>query len=186
MKTLIRRAIPGALVLTLFQCLGVATAQAVQIVPSVGLSQATDGGDSRATLALALRQSLVPRVQAEVQVAHRSEEFSFAGQSFTMRTIPVTASVWASPAPMLYAGGGVGMYLQAIEYDNNLFPASNETQFGVHLGGGLRFPLAPTVGLDLHGRYVFLGDLEEQSSLLSSGEFNPSLWSVSAGLAIGF
>jgi hypothetical protein len=186
MRTQIRRAVSGALALVLLLLTGPGAAHALQIVPSVGLSQNTDGGDNHVTLALALRQNLVPRVQAEIQVGHRSEESSFAGQSFTMRTIPVTASVWASPVPMLYAGGGVGLYVQAVEYENNLFPASNETQFGAHLGGGMRFPLAPAVGLDLHGRYVFLGDLEEQSSLLSSAEFNPSFWSVSAGLAIGF
>jgi len=156
MKSMIRRTVPGALVLALFLSTGAQSAQAVQLVPSVGLSQATDGGDSRMHMALALRQSLLPRVQAELQVAHRSEEFAFAGENFTMRTIPVTASLWASPVPMLYAGGGV------------------------------RFSMAPMVGLDLQGRCVFLGELGEQSSQLAAGDFNPSFWTVSAGLTIGF
>lgn len=186
MQNLIRRAMPCGLALALFMFTGLRAAHAVQLVPSVGLSQATDGGDSRMHVALALRQSLLPRVQAELQVAHRSEEFAFAGENFTMRTIPVTASLWASPVPMLYAGGGVGAYVQAVEYENNLLPTSNETQLGVHLGGGMRFSLAPMVGLDLQGRYVFLGELGEQSSQLAAGEFNPSFWTVSAGLAIGF
>jgi len=186
MKSMIRRTVPGALVLALFLSTGAQSAQAVQLVPSVGLSQATDGGDSRMHMALALRQSLLPRVQAELQVAHRSEEFAFAGENFTMRTIPVTASLWASPVPMLYAGGGVGAYVQAVEFDNNLYPTSNETQMGVHLGGGVRFSMAPMVGLDLQGRYVFLGELGEQSSQLAAGDFNPSFWTVSAGLTIGF
>ena len=186
MHTLIRRAAPGALVVALFLSTGPRTAHAVQIVPSLGLTQNVDGGDGRMTMALALRQSLLPRVQAEVQVAHRSEEFGFAGQSFTMRTIPVTASVWASPVPMLYAGGGVGAYLQAVEYGDNILPATNETQFGAHLGGGMRFSMTPMVGLDLHGRYVFLGELGEESAQLASGNFDPSFWSVSAGLVLGF
>lgn len=186
MQTFIRRALPGALVLAVFLATGLRTAHAVQIVPSLGLTQNVDGGDSRLTMALALRQSLVPRVQAEIQVGHRSEEFAFMGESFTMRTIPVTASLWASPVPMLYAGGGVGAYMQALEYGNNLVPNTNETQFGAHLGGGLRFPLAPMAGLDLHGRYVFLGELGDESAQLASGNFDPSFWSVSAGLVLGF
>jgi hypothetical protein len=186
MQTFVRFASSGALALALFVTVAPRAAQAVQLVPSIGLSQATDGGDNRVFMALALRQNLVPRVQAELQVAHRSEEFAFAGESFTMRTIPVTASVWASPVPMLYAGGGVGAYLQAVEFENNLVPTSNETQLGVHLGGGMRMSLAPMVGLDLHGRYVFLGELGDTAAQLSSGGFDPSFWSASAGLVIGF
>lgn len=178
--------IRGALALALVLSAAPRAVQAVQLVPSVGISQATDGGDSRVTLALALRQSLLPKVQAELQVGHRSEEFAFMGESFTMRTIPVTASLWASPVPMLYAGGGVGAYMQAIEYGNNLAPNTNETQFGVHVGAGTRWPMAPMLALDLQGRYVFLGELGEQSSQLASGNFDPSFWSVSAGLSIGF
>lgn len=134
-------------------------------------------------VALAFRTGLLPRTQAEFQVGHRSETMEFAGESFELRTIPVTTSLWVSPVPMLYAGGGAGAYLQAVEYQNNLYPASNETQFGVHLGGGFRFSMTPMVGLDLQGRYVFL---EEQATALSSGDFDPSFWTVSAGVAIGF
>jgi hypothetical protein len=180
---MIRRAMPGVLVLAVFLSTGQRTAQAAQIVPSVGLSQGVDGGESRMTLALALRQSLAPRLQAELQVAHRSEEMSFSGQAVTMRTIPMTASVWVSPVPMFYVGGGVGVYAQAVEFENNIFPASNDTQFGAHLGGGMKLPMTPMLGLDLQGRYVFLG---EKSSQLSSGNFDPSFWSAAAGLVIGF
>jgi opacity protein-like surface antigen len=183
MQSMIRRAVPGVVVLALFLSTGARTSQAAQIVPSLGMSQGVDGGESRMTLALALRQNLAPRVQAELQVAHRSEELSFAGQPLTMRTIPLTASVWVSPVPMLYAGGGVGVYAQAVEYGNNLFPNTSENEFGAHIGGGTRFSLTPGLGLDLQGRYVFLG---EQSSQLTSGSFDPSFWSVAAGLVIGF
>jgi hypothetical protein len=179
----LRRTAIGALAIALLGLAGVPAAHAVELVPSIGLSQATDGGDNRMMVAVAFRKGLLPRLQTEFQVAHRSEEFSFAGETLTMRTIPVTASVWASPVPMLYAGGGIGAYFQAIEYDNNLYPASNEAQFGAHLGGGLRFPMTPLVGLDLQGRYVFL---DPQSTELASGDFDPSFWTVSAGLAIGF
>ena len=183
MHSMLRRALSGVFVLALFLSTGQRTAQAAQIVPSVGLSQSVDGDNSRMTLGLALRQSIAPRVQAELQVAHRSEEMSFYGQAVTMRTIPLTASVWVSPVPMFYVGGGVGVYAEAVEFENNLFPASSENEFGAHLGGGMKFSMTPMLGLDLQGRYVFLG---EQSSQLSSGTFNPSFWSAAAGLVIGF
>jgi hypothetical protein len=183
MHSMLRRALSGVFVLALFLSTGLRTAQAAQIVPSVGLSQSVDGDNSRMTLALALRQSIAPRVQAELQVAHRSEEMSFYGQAVTMRTIPMTASVWVSPVPMFYVGGGVGVYAEAVEFENNLFPASSENEFGAHLGGGMKFSMTPMLGLDLQGRYVFLG---EQSSQLSSGTFDPSFWSAAAGLVIGF
>ncbi|TMQ69759.1 MAG: hypothetical protein E6K80_10675 [Candidatus Eisenbacteria bacterium] len=158
-------------------------AHALQIVPSVGISQATDGGENRSMVALAIRNSFLPRTQLEIQAGYRSEKKDFSGQSFDLKTVPVTLSLWASPVPMLYAGGGVGAYFQGIEYDGNLYPASNETQYGVHLGGGLHFPLAPMAGLDLQGRYVMLGD---KSTALASGKFDPSFWTLSAGVAIGF
>ena len=110
-------------------------------------------------------------------------DFATVDSTCAPKTVPVTLSLWASPVPMLYAGGGVGAYLQAIEYDNKVYPASNDTQFGAHLGGGLRFSPAPIVGVDLQGRYVFL---KEKSTELASGKFDPSFWALSAGLVIGF
>lgn len=172
------------LVLALLAFAGTPAANALQIVPSIGLSKSTDGnGENRTMVAVAVRNGFLPRTQAEIQVGYRSETHEFAGQSFDMKTIPVTLSMWASPVPMLYAGGGVGAYMQAVEYENNIFPANNETQFGAHLGGGLRFPLAPMVGLDLQGRYVMLG---KKSNELTSGKFDPSFWTASAGVSIGF
>lgn len=181
--TLIHRVAIGTLAIVLISLAGLRTAHAVEIVPSIGLSQATDGSDSRMMVGLALRNGLLPRIQTEIQAGHRSEDFEFAGQNLTMRTIPVTLSLWASPVPMLYAGGGVGAYFQGVEYENNLFPATNETKFGAHLGGGFRFSMTPLVGLDFQGRYVFL---EKQSTSLASGDFDPSFWTISAGLAVGF
>jgi hypothetical protein len=179
----LRRAATPALVLALSLFAAPRSAQAVQIVPSIGISQATDGGDNRVMIAAALRQGLLPRTQLDLQVGHRSETFELAGESFELRTIPVTLSLWASPVPMLYAGGGVGAYFQGVEYENNLYPASNDTQFGAHLGGGVRWSVVPMVGLDLQGRYVFL---EEKSTGLAAGDFDTSFWTLSAGLAIGF
>ena len=76
----------------------------------------------------------------------------------------------------------MGADLQTVEYQGNVFPTSNTTQFGAHLGAGMHFPLVPMVGLDLQGRYVFL---KNQATALPSGSFNPSFWTLSAGLAIG-
>lgn len=171
------------LALALLAVAGTRTANALQIVPSIGISQTTDGGDNKTMMAVALRNGLLPRTQAELQVGYRSEEFEYLGQSFEMKTVPVTLSLWASPVPMLYAGGGIGAYIQAVEYGNNLYPASNETKFGAHVGGGFRMPIAPMASLDLQGRYVMLG---EQTNELTTGKIDPSFWSLSLGLAIGF
>jgi opacity protein-like surface antigen len=173
----------AALVIVALTINGARAAHAFQIVPSIGISQAVDGGDNRTMMAVALRNGFLPRTQIEIQAGYRSEERSIAGQSFEVKTVPLTLSLWASPVPMLYAGGGIGAYLEGIEYEGNVYPSNNETQFGAHLGGGLHFPLLPVVGLDLQGRYVFLS---EKSTELASGDFDPSFWTLSAGVSIGF
>jgi hypothetical protein len=50
------------------------------------------------------------------------------------------------------------------------------------LGGGFQVPLAPTVALDLGGRYVMLRD---QQSHLVPETFDPDFWMLSLGLAFG-
>ena len=182
-RSLSKRTSLASLVSAVLLLTTLGAAHAAQIVPSVGISQAPDGGSNQTMFGLALRNGLLPRTQAEIQVGYRSEKREFAGQSFDMNTTPVTISLWASPVPMLYAGGGVGAYIQSVKYDGNIYPASNDTQFGAHLGGGMRFSMTPMVGLDLQGRYVFLKD---QANALTSGNFNPSFWTLQAGLAIGF
>lgn len=179
---LLQRAAIGALVFFLLLVAGVRSAQAVEIIPAVGISQMQGGEDNKMFLSLGLRTGLVPRVETEFQVGHRSEDGP--GGLYDIRTIPVTLSLWLSPVPMLYAGGGGGAYFQAISFDNALLiPNESETKWGAHVGGGVRFPLAPMARLDLNGRYVFLG---KQTSALAAGEFDPSFWSASLGLAIGF
>jgi opacity protein-like surface antigen len=173
----------GPMVVALLACALPHDGHATEIVPSVGISKAADGGDNQMMLGLALRTGFLPRTKAEIAVSHRSESFEFAGESVDVRTIPITASLWFSPVPMLYAGGGVGTYMQAVEYSGGLYPTSNDTNFGVHMGAGLRFPLAPVAALDIQGRYVFL---DEQKTELASGTFDPSFWQLSAGVAIGF
>lgn len=179
---LIQRAAIGVLVFLLLLLAGLRSANAAEIVPSIGVSHMNDGEDNKVFVALGLRSGLVPRVETEINVGYRREQSE--NRLFEMSTIPVTLSLWVSPVPLLYAGGGAGAYFQAIRYDNSvLFPNESETQWGAHVGGGLRFPLAPMARLDLGGRYVFL---EDRANQLGSGSFDPSFWTASAGLAIGF
>lgn len=179
---LMHRAAIGLLVFLLLLLAGLRSAHAVEIIPAVGISQMSDADEQKMFYSVGLRSGLVPRISTEINVGYRKEE-SFGGL-VEMSTIPVTLSLWGSPVPMLYAGGGVGAYFQALEFDNSLLvPNESETQWGAHLGGGLKFPLAPMVGLDLNARYVFL---EDRADALSTGTFDPSFWSASAGLAIGF
>ena len=69
---------------------------------------------------------------------------------------PVTASLWLSPHPMLYAGGG-GWYRTTYDLkDKTLFKGITKDRIGLHPGGGVAVPLTPALGLELNGRYVFM------------------------------
>jgi hypothetical protein len=162
--------------------LSAAPASAVEVIPSVGLTRSVDSDDTESLLGLALRGSLIPGVvKTEIGVQHRSE--SLYGGDLEVRQWPVTASLWLSPLPSLYAGAGVGWYHTTFDYEDELgFDDETEQEFGVHVGGGLRVPLIPQAALDLQGRYVFMQD---QESRLIPETFDPDFWSLSLGLAIG-
>lgn len=178
---LLYRAAIGVIVFLLLLLAGLRSANAAEIVPSIGVSRMSDAEDNKVFVALGLRSGLVPRVETEINVGYRKEQSEGA---FEMSTVPVTLSLWVSPVPMLYAGGGGGAYFQAIRYEDSLLvPNESETQWGAHVGGGFRFPLAPMARVDLGARYVFL---EEKAAQLGGGSFDPSFWTASAGLAIGF
>src|SRR5215204_5316691 len=155
-------------------------AAAVEIIPSVGLTRSVDSDDTESLLGLALRGSLVGQVvKTEIGAQYRSE--SLYGGDLSVRQWPVTASVWLSPVPSLYAGAGVGWYHTTYDYEDELGLEDNTEQgFGVHVGGGLRVPLIPQAALDLQGRYVFLQDQESQ---LVPESFDPDFWSLSLGVA---
>ena len=156
-------------------------AHAGEIVPWVGITKSVHG-DANVTTAegLALRGNLLPLIQTEIGVGYRSE--SRFDDQLKVRMWPVTASIYARPLPLFYAGGGVGWYHITFDYANSL-PFKDETkqEFGVHLGGGLQVPLAPRVGLDLNGRYVMMRDQQDR---LVPGKFDPDFWTTSLGLAI--
>jgi hypothetical protein len=181
---LMDRALIGMLLFIVILLFGIEAARAAEIVPSIGITKAIDnpGGSAKTFGGLALRTTLAPMVKAEIGGAYRSE--SYLNGDLTLRMVPLTASLWASPLPMLYAGGGVGMYITTLGYREALaLPDQTTKKFGVHLGGGMSFPIAPMASVDLNGRYVFM---EKQASQLPPNEFNPDFWSTSLGLALKF
>ncbi len=158
--------------------------RAAQFIPSIGFTKATDSsaGDGKLYGGVALRASLLPFLSAEGGIAYREE--SLSNDDLKIRMWPVTASLWLTPVPMLYAGGGLGWYRTTYDYRSTLpFTDSTTDKIGVHLGGGLAFPLAPRLGLDLNGRYIFM---QKDDSIQLPTQFNPDFWSTSLGLAIRF
>jgi hypothetical protein len=180
----LRRLAAGLAVLLAALWAGVELARAAEIVPAVGMSRTVDGDNpSRAFASLALRGDLLPFLQTEVGVAYRSEQV--IADQLNVRMWPITASLWVTPVPALYAGGGVGWYHTTLDYASNL-PFNDQTRenFGVHLGGGVKVPLgSPAVAVDLGGRYVML---RPQESQLIPQHFDPDFWTTTLGLAIHF
>jgi len=179
---LMRRAAAGALAFWIVLLLGVQIARATELVPAVGWMRLKDNSESKSFASLALRSDLLPAVQAEVAAGYRSED-RFADQ-LHVKMWPVTASLWLTPIPVIYAGGGVGWYHTTLDYASNL-PFADETreEFGVHLGGGFKVPVVPTAAVDLGGRYVMMRD---QESHLIPQRFDPDFWVTTLGLAIRF
>jgi hypothetical protein len=160
-------------------------ARAVEIIPSLGFTRSmdTNAGDAKALGGIAIRAALLPFLKAEGGIGYRQD--SFANDDVKMRQWPVTASLWFSPLPMVYAGGGFGWYRTTLDYRDGLpFENSTSLKTGVHLGGGLEVPIAPRLGLDLNGRYIFMQKGDESAQLPTT--FNPDFWTTSVGLAIHF
>jgi len=160
---------------------GAKPSHAAEIVPSFGLSRATDADETKSNVGLALRGNLAgPVLQTEIGVNYRSDTY-FNGALKT-KTVPVMASLLIRPIPTVHADAGVGWYHTKYDYQA---PISDETKqkFGVHVGGGLEVPLAPTAAFDLTGRYVFMKD---QESKIVPETFNPDFWTMSLGLALKF
>jgi Outer membrane protein beta-barrel domain len=157
------------------------SASGAELIPSIGATQSMDdhSGDAKLQLGLALRAPILPVLQSEIGVAYRQN--SYAGGDLTERMWPVTASLWLTPIPTLYLGGGVGWYQTSYSYSGILpFEDKTQQQFGMHLGGGLAIPLAPNLGLDLNGRYVFM---QSSTNPLPPASFNPDFWTTTLGLS---
>jgi len=180
---LLYRVAVGVLIFIVALLVGISAAHAAEIVPSIGVTRASDGsGETKTFYGLALRGNLAPMLKHEMAAGYRSEEYFDGDLKVTM--VPVTASIWLTPVPVIYAGGGVGLYVTTLSYrDALLVPDTSKLKFGAHLGGGLSFPLAPMVAVDLNSRYVFI---EEQATALTQGNVDPDYWSTSVGIAIKF
>jgi hypothetical protein len=182
--SLFERALLALGLLLTMLLIGVQLARATEIIPSVGITRAvgTEDNTSKISGGLAVRGDLASFLMAEIGASYRSDE-RFGGD-LRIRQWPITGSLWLKPMSMLYAGGGVGWYHTTFKYDESLALADEtQQQFGVHLGGGLRVPLAPMASFDLSGRYVFLEDVDQK---LSTERFDPDFWTTSLGLAIHF
>ncbi len=162
--------------------LGAQVARAGEIVPSVNLTRSVHGStDTKASGGLALRGNLSPLFKTEIAASYRTED---RGSDLTLRQWPITASLYLSPVPMIYAGAGVGWYHTTFDYSSNvLFKDETKENFGVHLGGGFQVPVGPVASLDLGGRYVHM---KKQERKLIPPKFDPDFWTTSLGLAIKF
>jgi len=134
MLRLLDRAVIGALILLVMLLAGMRVARAGEIVPSIGITKTIDNNESDAKIfgGLAFRGSLAPMLKSEIGLAYRAE--SYANDNLTVRMWPLTASLWLSPLPTLYAGGGVGWYHTTLDYaEGVLFQDETQQKFGVHL-----------------------------------------------------
>jgi len=180
--TLRERAAIGALVFFLLLLLGLQTAHAGELVTSIGLSRATGSDETPRFLGLAVRGASSPLLKVELGVSWQHQ--SYSNGDLTVHSVPVTGSLWITPIPTFYVGGGAGVYYDQLSYSGALgVPKASNHAWGTHLGSGMSLPLSPMTSLDLQGRYVFLG---EQRSALAGGTFNPSMWMASVGLAIKY
>jgi hypothetical protein len=179
-----RLAMAGA-VLAIAMMVGISVANAVEIIPSAGLTRNVDSDQANMFGSLAVRGQVMPLLATELGVAYRSE--SHADDLLKVRMWPVTASLWVTPVPAFYAGAGVGWYNITFDWADAVSPPlqdHTEQEFGVHLGGGVRVPLAPSAAVDLSGRYVMLRNQDEDR--LIPERFDPNFWQMSAGLAFKF
>lgn len=161
-----------------------AEAENSEIVPMVGLSRSPDSdNDAEIFGSLAFRHRFAPILLTEIDISYRSEDYY--EDQLHLRMWPITASLYLSPVPSIYAGAGVGFYNLTLDYEDNTEVLEDQTsqEFGVHLGGGLQVPLAPSAAIDLNGRYVFIQDQEND---LVPDTFDPDFWATRVGVAFKF
>jgi opacity protein-like surface antigen len=159
-----------------------ARSYATEIIPSYGITKSKDSDQVKGIFGLALRATLVrDLLQTEIAGGYRTE--SRSNGALDVRQWPITASLLLAPQDLFYVGAGVGWYNTTYDYESELIEDETTQDFGVHVGGGIKIPLSPRVGADLGGRYVMLQD---QDSRLIPEKFNPSFWTLQAGLALKF
>jgi len=178
---LLDRVLIGVLVLLAMLLASLQAARATELVPSIGISRSTSGNGSTKTYGgLALRGTVVPFLKSEVAVAYRNEPFN--NGNLNVKMWPLTASLWLTPLPTLYAGAGVGYYHTTLDYKDPALQDQTSSEFGTHVGGGLNIPLVPSIAsLDMNARYVHM---REKESL--NGPITQSFWTTTVGVAIKF
>lgn len=179
------RQFAGALMAAALATMSPGIVGAMEIIPSLGITKSTDAnaGDAQGFGGLALRAPLLPFLNVEGGIGYRQD--SFSGGDLRVRQWPLTASLWATLLPMMYAGGGIGWYRTTLDFDSDLPQEDSTTmETGLHLGGGLAVPVAPRLSLDLNGRYIFMQQSNDNVQLPTT--FDPDFWTTSLGLAIQF
>lgn len=157
----------------------------LQLIPSIGVTKSTDSnaGDAQGFGGLALRAALTPMIKLEGGIGYRQD--SYVDGAIKVHQWPVSASLWLTPVPSVYFGGGVGWYHSTIAYSAPLTSTDTTTdKGGVHIGGGFEMPIAPKLSIDLNGRYIFMA--KDKATFDVPTTFNPDFWTASVGLAIGF
>jgi len=180
------RAVAALLLLLAVLLADARVARGGEVIPSVGLTRQVNGSaDTKLYGGIAVRGDLLPVLQDEIAISYRDE--TQAGGLLRTRMWPVTASLWFKPLPLVYAGAGAGWYNITYHYDPRLLgtsvPDETRQRFGVHVGGGLRVPLAPAATVDLNGRYVMM---RNQQSRLVPEHFDPDFWTATLGLGFHF
>lgn len=123
----------------------------------------------------------------ELAAEYRGEQaYSAAGGEFTVKQVPVTASLMAfipaAPNFNPYALAGLGAYYTIYDYDEGVFSPEDdsEVKIGYHLGFGADLPLNESAALNVDYRYLFLDGNDD----LADKEFSGNV--ISAGLTFYF
>jgi len=179
-----RNTLIGGLILAGFLA-AVPAVRAGEIVPALGITNSTSDQSDEIKLfgSLAARGNIAQALKAEVGVMYRNE--SYMNGNLNVRMWPITASLYVTPTPQLYLGGGVGWYNTTLDYDDDTgIDSSTHQDFGFHVGGGVQVPVAEKVSVDLGGRYTFMDDVETELNDLDN--LNPDFWTTQLGLAFKF
>lgn len=173
------RRFAACLFLVVLMTVAPAAIRAAEVVPSVGVTRSVDSDETHSQIGLALRGRLLPGLLgSELGVGYRKARYSDGALEMTQ--IPVTLTILVTPFPTLHGDAGVGWYNTRFDYGDPLLRDETKQNFGVHVGGGFKIPLAPGMAADVTGRYVFL---KRQESRFVPGTFNPDYWTLSLGLA---